>query len=185
MTTHIVYQLTRPISYLLLNHSAGKVYNWRIPFVLALLSAVLLFVCFDVVTIATKDGLIDQLAGFITGLPGFLIAALAAIATFNRPVIDQEMIEGPTITIKVGNTKIENSQLTRRDFLLRLFAYLTVLSIFLVIFVKVAMVVTLPASIALYGQWLFVVVFLLLFWQLLVLLLFGMYYLCERLNMNI
>ena len=88
MTSNIVYQLTRPISYLLLHHPAGKIYNWRIPFVLALLSAVLLFVCLDVATIATKDGLIDQLAGFITGLPGFLIAALAAIATFNRPVID-------------------------------------------------------------------------------------------------
>ena len=184
MTTQITYQLTRPISYLLLNHPAGKIYNWRIPSVLTLISAVLLFVSFDVTTIAAKDGLIDQLTGFITGLPGFLIAALAAIATFNRPVIDQEMIDGPTITIKVGITKIDNSKLTRRDFLLRLFAYLTVLSIFLVVFVKVAMVVTLPATVALYGQWFFVIGFLLLFWQLLVLLLFGMYYLCERLNMN-
>tara|TARA_Y100000310_G_scaffold345868_1_gene472047 strand:+ start:18389 stop:18946 length:558 start_codon:yes stop_codon:yes gene_type:complete len=184
MTSQIAYQLTRPISYLLLHHPAGKIYNWRIPSVLTLISTVLLFLCFDVATVAAKDGLIDQLAGFITGLPGFLIAALAAIATFNRPVIDEEMIDSPTITIIVGNTRIDNSKLTRRDFLLRLFAYLTVLSIFLVVLVKVAMVVTLPATIALYGQWFFVIGFLLLFWQLLVLLLFGMYYLCERLNMN-
>jgi len=185
MTSHIVYQLTRPISYLLLHHPAGKIYNWRIPLVLTFLSGSLLYLSFDVTTIAAKDGLIDQLSGFIASLPGFLIAALAAIATFNRPVIDQEMIEGPTITIFIGNIKIENSKLTRRDFLLRLFAYLTVLSIFLVIFVKVAMATTIAINMAVYAQWFFVGVFLLFFWQLLVLLLFGMYYLCERLNMNV
>ncbi|MGB0833337.1 MAG: hypothetical protein ACPGR2_02335 [Psychrobium sp.] len=184
----IFYQLTRPISYLFLKHEAGKVYNWQIPLVLASISVAFLLCVSDIRDVAGQDGLIENLTGFVISLPGFLIAALAAIATFNRPVIDQEMIDAPVIDIKAGNTELKAQALTRRDFLLRLFSFLTVDSIFLVIYAKVGSIVSVPSWLVSHyhiAEWFFVAGFFVIFWQLLTLLLFGMYYLCERLNLNL
>ena len=184
---NIIYQLTRPISYLFLKHDAGKIYNWQIPFFLSALTLFLLGFSSNVVAIAGDTGLVQELSGFVGGLPGFLIAALAAIATFNRPMIDQEMIESPRIDIKIGNLELDDQTLTRRDFLLRLFSYLTVLSIALVIFEKVGSAVGVPkyfVSTLHIAEWTFTAIYTIFFWQLLVLLLFGLYYLCERLNLN-
>lgn len=183
----IVYQLSRPISYLFLNHDAGKVYNWQIPIVLTVFSLLGLVCLVDLDGILGNEGLLSEITSFVSNLPGFLIAALAAIATFNRPMIDQEMIDAPTIDIKVGNTELTNQSLTRRDFLLRLFSFLTVNSIFLVLYAKVGLAVSLPdfldSSLHI-AEWVFVAVFVLVFWQLITLLMFGMYYLAERLNLN-
>lgn len=184
----IFYQLTRPISYLFLKHPAGKIYNWQIPCILTSISMFLLYLLVDIKAVIGSGGLIEELTGFVISLPGFLIAALAAIATFNRPVIDQEMIDAPTIDIKIGNTELTDEPLTRRDFLLRLFSFLTVDSIFLIIYAKVGSVISVPdfleSQIHL-TEWFFVSFFMVIFWQLLTLLLFGMYYLCERLNLNL
>ncbi|GAB2997893.1 hypothetical protein [Psychrosphaera aestuarii] len=184
----IFYQLTRPISYLFLNHDSGKVYNWKIPSICTFFTLLGLYCLVGLENVAGKDGLLAELSGFIVGLPGFLIAAIAAIATFNRPVIDQEMINAPTINVKVGESKIEDMKLTRRDFLLRLFSYLTVLSIFLVIYQKLGLLTSVPTlltSTFYIAEWFYVSVFFLFFWQLLTLILFGLYYLCERLNLNL
>lgn len=184
----IFYQLTRPISYLFLKHDSGKVYNWKIPSFFTLITLFALYCFVGLENVAGDKGLLAELSGFIVSLPGFLIAALAAIATFNRPIIDQEMIDAPTIDVKVGESGIEDMKLTRRDFLLRLFSYLTVLSIFLIIYQKIGSVLPVPSLLAsAYNvtEWLYVSVFFLFFWQLLILLLFGLYYLCERLNLNL
>jgi hypothetical protein len=184
---NIIYQLTRPISYLFLKHEAGKVYNWKIPLLLSVFTLTLFALVSNTQTLAGNGGLIQSISNFVSGLPGFLIAALAAIATFNRPMIDQEMIDSPTIDIKIGNLELEDQTLTRRDFLLRLFSYLTVLSIALVIFEKVGSSIGVPVNLVsewYLAEWFFSAIYVLFFWQLLVLLLFGLYYLCERLNLN-
>ncbi|MGL1958325.1 MAG: hypothetical protein OCD00_13515 [Colwellia sp.] len=184
----IFYQLTRPISYLFLNHPSGKVYNWKIPLFFTIVTVTFLYFLVGIERVLNETGLIIELSDFIGNLPGFLIAALAAIATFNRPIIDQEMIDAPTIDVKVGEVKIDEMKLTRRDFLLRLFSYLTVLSIFLIIYQKVGYVVSVPEMFLTDFQiveWLFIAGYFLFFWQLLVLLMFGLYYLSERLNLNI
>lgn len=184
----IRYQLTRPISYLFLKHPAGKVYNWVIPSILTSLSLPILYWGVGLNSVLGSNGLIAELSNFVVSLPGFLIAALAAIATFNRPVIDQEMIDAPTIDIKAGNTELKNQPLTRRDFLLRLFSFLTVDSIFLIIYAKIGAITSVPSLLESkyhIAEWVFIGLFLVIFWQLLTLLLFGMYYLCERLNLNL
>lgn len=184
----IIYQLTRPVSYLLLKHPAGKVYNWIIPLMLTALSLTILLLLAEISDVIGQNGLVENLTDFVISLPGFLIAALAAIATFNRPIIDQEMIDAPTIDIKAGNTELEDQALTRRDFLLRLFSFLTVDSIFLIIYAKIGAITSVPSFLEteyFIAEWFFVGIFLTMFWQLLTLLLFGMYYLCERLNLNL
>ena len=184
----IFYQLTRPVSYLLLKHPAGKVYNWIVPMLFALVSIFCLYVGVGIEGIVGVNGLIAQVSDFVVSLPGFFIAALAAIATFNRPVIDQEMINAPTIDIKVDQATLSDQPLTRRDFLLRLFSFLTVESIFLTIYAKVGSLVSVPQFLDTSLQvvdWIYVSIYLVFFWQLIILLLFGMYYLCERLNLNL
>lgn len=184
----IIYQLTRPVSYLLLKHPAGKVYNWIIPLMLTALSLTILLLLAEISDVIGQNGLVENLTDFVISLPGFLIAALAAIATFNRPIIDQEMIDAPTIDIKAGNTELEDQALTRRDFLLRLFSFLTVDSIFLIIYAKIGAITSVPSFLEteyFIAEWFFAGIFLTIFWQLLTLLLFGMYYLCERLNLNL
>ena len=184
----IYYQLTRPISYLFLKHEDGKIYNWIVPLFLMTISIVILYFACGLENVIRENGLIAELSGFISSLPGFLIASLAAIATFNRPIIDQEMINAPVIDIKVGNTELKDEPLTRRDFLLRLFAFLTVDSIFLILYSKIGLLGTVPnffTSNFHIAEWIFISGFFLIFWQIIVLLLFAMYYLCERLNLNL
>jgi hypothetical protein len=184
----ILYQLTRPISYLFLKHPAGKVYNWIIPLILTVISLTILVLLAEIGDVVGERGLVENLTDFVINLPGFLIAALAAIATFNRPIIDQEMIDAPTIDIKAGNIELEDLALTRRDFLLRLFSFLTVDSIFLIIYAKIGSIASVPSFLETQyhiAEWFFASIYLMIFWQLLTLLLFGMYYLCERLNLNI
>lgn len=60
--------------------------------------------------------------GFLQTMPGFFVAALAAIATFNNPAMDSAMLGNPP-------RDANNNAMTRRRFLSQAFAYLTFLSL--------------------------------------------------------
>lgn len=122
-----------------------------------------------------KDGgFIKSISGFVSNLPGFYIAALAAIATFNREQIDYPLIgTNGTPFIKITRTK-ENGRivdtqekLTRRLFLCMLFSFLTALSICIVIFNAfiTPLINILNNDIA---NWCYIIIFLFLTWQMLV-----------------
>jgi len=75
-------------------------------------------------------------------LVGFFIAALAAVATFDRPSMDDPMAgTPPTLTIVEKNTPYE-IKLSRRVYLSQLFGYLTVISIVTYAIGSLAQVVT-------------------------------------------
>ena len=64
-------------------------------------------------------------------LPGFYIAALAAIATFQAPTMDTAL-DGRAATLKSSEHGIDSERkLTRRRFLCLLFGYLSFLSLIL------------------------------------------------------
>ncbi|EOC0041980.1 hypothetical protein ACI0X2_004058, partial [Cronobacter turicensis] len=116
-------------------------YDWIAPFFLTLFSLGY-FYLFNISekTIIEDGGVIKTIASFISNLPGFYIAALAAIATFNREQIDHPLINdkgSPSIDVRVtkenGHVVNTTEPLTRRLFLCMLFAYLTALSIFIII----------------------------------------------------
>ncbi|WP_282077165.1 hypothetical protein [Epibacterium ulvae] len=66
-------------------------------------------------------------------LPGFFIAALAAVSTFQRPEMDVAMPEPcPTIEIRIDG-KYLPYDVTRRMFLSYLFSYLTILTFLIVL----------------------------------------------------
>ncbi|ALT79063.1 hypothetical protein AT984_19585 [Paucibacter sp. KCTC 42545] len=74
------------------------------------------------------SGVINKVLGFIQSLPGFYLAALAAVATFNNPDMDRLMPGTPPTARILYNGKLITVELTRRRMLCIMFAYLTVLS---------------------------------------------------------
>ena len=123
--------LLRPLAFITIKHpdSTPSWIIWRIPF----LSAILLlgttkYFSFNV-DVFSGSGLISHLLGFFQNLPGFYIAALAAIATFqNEDML--KLMPGVPPTMKVlVHGGLEVVRLTRRRFLSSMFGYLTVLSI--------------------------------------------------------
>ncbi|WP_431494854.1 hypothetical protein [Pseudomonas brassicacearum] len=127
-------QMLQPVSYLAIRHPQKWKVDWLFPGLVAL--ACTFFSVGDgwVADIYRASGPVSLLLGFFSSLPGFYIAALAAIATFGRNDIDNILPE-PTPTVKLM-TRGENIlvKLTRRRFLAMLFAFLTCESIALVLY---------------------------------------------------
>lgn len=189
---NIFHHLLRPFGYLSIKGVNGKLlYDWITPLILTLLSFLFFYISgFPVNKLLENDGLIKSLSSFIGSLPGFYIAALAAIATFNRKQIDYPLINdngNPYIYITgvKENGKIYQAKedLTRRLFLCMLFSFLTALSILIIVFNAFVMpVVTFKESYPITIT--FLSVYLFLTWQLLVTTFFGLYYLGDRIHMN-
>jgi hypothetical protein len=126
-------QMLQPLAYLAIRHPQKWKIDWLYPVAIAL-------VCTWFSTddnwksdIYRSSGPISLMLGFLSSLPGFYIAALAAIATFGRNDIDNLLPE-PTPTVKLS-MRGENIliKLTRRRFLAMLFSFLTCESIALVL----------------------------------------------------
>ncbi|HEM8686258.1 hypothetical protein R1917_09720 [Citrobacter koseri] len=184
--------LAKPFGYLFIKGIGGKAaYDWAAPTGLTLLTAAY-FCLFNITpaVLLSDSGFVKTVTSFISNLPGFYIAALAAIATFNREQIDHPLISNtgtPSIDVKVTkeNGRVINSQepLTRRLFLCMLFAFLTALSIIIVMLnALVAPLFTVHNNI--YFQVIYLLLFTFSTWQLLVSTFFGLYYLGSRIHLN-
>lgn len=183
--------LLRPFAYLRIDHRLKWKIDWLLPMVLSLF-------CTIVVVIANKrgggvvfgdTGLTAKVLGFVQNLPGFYIAALAAIATFNRSDIDRHMPEpAPVMAISLRGTSTR-IKLTRRRFLCAMFAFLTAESILLTLLAIGGIFIADPVrgllaneTARMAAKYAFVFAFLTLFWQMLVASFWGLYYLGERLH---
>ncbi|MCK9715008.1 hypothetical protein LT722_20400 [Pseudomonas syringae pv. syringae] len=127
-------QICQPLSYLAIQHPQKWKIDWLFP---ALAAVICVYFSADEAwqTAAYRTGgPISMLLGFFQCLPGFYIAALAAIATFGRTDID-DILPEPAPTVKL-TTRGENIliKLTRRRFLAMLFSFLTCESIVLVLY---------------------------------------------------
>lgn len=122
-------RLSHSLIYLSIRHKS----KWRYDYLYPALSAVLAgsFILFGPVdiNISGDRGLLDQANNLVGILVGFFIAALAAVATFDRPSMDEPMAGVPP-TMPVREKGVSYSvPLSRRIFLSQLFGYLTVLSV--------------------------------------------------------
>lgn len=129
----LLAQLSRPFSYLTIKHELKWQMDWLIPGIVSITATTAVLLLWPSINIYGDSGIISRVLSFIQNLPGFYIAALAAIATFGRSDIDSTMPE-PTPTI------IENRMgrpspipLTRRRFLCMMFAFLTAECVTLII----------------------------------------------------
>ncbi|MBK5415035.1 hypothetical protein [Pseudomonas sp. TH31] len=126
-------QMLQPLSYLAIRHPQKWKVDWLFPIAISLICTWFSIGADWKSEIYRTSGPVSLLLGFLSGLPGFYIAALAAIATFGRNDIDNLLPE-PTPTVKL-TTRGENIlvKLTRRRFLAMLFSFLTCESISLVL----------------------------------------------------
>lgn len=188
---YILHQLLRPFGYLNIKGVSGKfIYDWAIPFALSCLSMIYLYAATTPKVLLSSDGFLKNTISFISILPGFYIAALAAIATFNRKQIDDPLISDngtPYIYVKGvkenGKPYRTKEDMTRRLFLCMLFSFLTAESILLIMLHNFASpLLSTATNIYCLGVYLFI--FLLILWQLLVTTFFGLYYLGDRIHMS-
>lgn len=177
----IVYQLSRPFSYLRIKHEDKWIYDWAAPLILTLLTCGVAFNFIPLEKLVAKDGLISELTSFVSNLPGFFIAALAAVATFNKNDIDQLMANPPKISI-LHHGSFLMVEMTRRRFLCVLFSYLTAVSIFLVIGARIGLSITISSEYYTALSWLGFSVFSFVLWQMILATVLGLYYLGERLH---
>ncbi len=87
----MLWNLLRPLSYLCIEHKLKWKVDWLYPLLLAAISTAVVFSLkqFGSVSLYADSGIISKVLSFVQGLTGFYIAALAAIATFNKTDIDK------------------------------------------------------------------------------------------------
>jgi hypothetical protein len=131
----LLYQLTRPLAYLVIRDHA----KWKVDWILPLTMMVLTTFAYRILPVRPvifgPKGVLSQMSGLLAILPGFYIASLAAIATFNKENMDLYLPPPtPTVNVKVRGISFP-IELTRRRMLSLLFGYLTFISllIFLII----------------------------------------------------
>lgn len=122
------YQLSRGLAYLRIQHTEMRPYRVYLPWLLTLgMVAVLALLPAKPIYLG-KDGLLASVLAVAATLPGFYFAGLAAVATFGEPNMNLPMPNpAPVLNMRVGGGVVP-TELTRRQFLAYLFAYLVVLS---------------------------------------------------------
>lgn len=127
--------LLRPFDYLRIQHDSKSGLDWKAPFyaTAVLTIAFVLLNHLSKIDLFSAAGLTQKILGFVQSLPGFYIAALAAIATFNKADIDFVMPSpAPKLPVKIKG-KLHEIDLTRRRFLCAMFAFLTAESLIIII----------------------------------------------------
>lgn len=180
--------LLRPLDYLKVRHSSKVRYDFWLPISVAIIFTVVLILLPVQVPILGSNGLISIFTGLLQILIGFYIASLAAVATFDREIMDSAMAgKPPTLKRKIDNED-EVEELTRRRFLSLMFGYLSLLSFFLyflgtfINLVAPSLLTLVPIKILPYLKWGVVFAFLFLASNLFITTLLGLYYMSDRIH---
>jgi hypothetical protein len=127
----LTYELTRWLGYFRIRHPQMSLYTKVLPLFIGAALAVLCTVMPKPIVIAGDNGLLAGILQMFANMPGFYVAALAAVATFNKPGMDEPMPKPtPTIEMRVRGRSVD-VDLTRRVFLSYLFSYLTTVCLFI------------------------------------------------------
>lgn len=132
------YELTRWWTYRRIKHPKMHQYVWTVPLMITGIITAGMVMLPVSPSISGKDGVLDTVVQVAAILPGFFLAALAAVSTFQRPEMDVDMPSpAPEVKLRIGADTIETT-VTRRMFLSYLFSYLTIVSLALVAFCTLA-----------------------------------------------
>lgn len=133
-------------------------------------------------------GILAALIGLLQILPGFYLTALAAVATFNRPDMDQLMPKPvPTVRISISGINQE-VELTRRRMLAMLFGYLTFICFGLYLLTLASQIAApsvesiVPKHLHIWVVAVFSMLFNFMFGQLVFITMFGLYQLSDRMH---
>lgn len=179
--------LFSPLRYLKAKNDHKFAWDWTVPTVVAVLTVIFLYLLPKPVAILGDRGLIYWVNELLQILVGFYIASLAAVASFDRPSLDQP-IEGDGVKLKVwrAGDLIERS-LSRRAFISLMFGYLSLLS--MALYCAGVLVSLLEENIRLinpltlsYVRAVFVFIYSFFFAQMLSITLVSLFYLSDRIH---
>lgn len=124
------FEISRPFHFITINHASRNFVIIYIPLALCALTFLpFITIADEVPQIFNSGGLIDRLYPMLSILPGFYLAALAAVASFNSEKLDK-LMPSPTPTIAcLYKHRLILMDLTWRRFLSLLFSYLTAVSL--------------------------------------------------------
>lgn len=183
-----IKQLLTPLNYLRIQHSQKYLFDYFIPLVIALILLMGLMASLIPINIFGNNGLISVITGLIQILVGFYIAALAAVATFQKEGLDSFLAgEGATLFVKRQGI-IKPVQLTRRKFVCYLFGYLAFVGIALYFIgsasnlISESLKATIPISCLFIAKWFFVFCYLFASSNLVITTLLGLHYLTDRIH---
>lgn len=186
--------LLRPLAYLTIRHPSNLpvLVNWGVPVLLAAISvAVVGLFAKTSVDVWGVAGVVSRLLGFIQNLPGFYIAALAAVATFGG--IDmKKLMPGtpPTMNTPYNGKMLPQMALTRGLFLTSMFAYLTALSLLLTLTAVAGLALAesvksmVPVNLYPFLKTFATFTYLMFVAQLVCVTFWGLYYLGERMHLS-
>lgn len=183
----------RPFSFLKIKHPTFffPIILWATPIFLSLAFISLIFLIDKNINVWGSLGLIEKTSSFVQSLPGFYIAALAAVATFGNRSLDKTMPgTAPTLSIPFNGGWIENEPLNRRLFLTSMFAYLTTLSIILTLCCILSLLAApsiksiMPGNILIYFKYIIFFIFSVFISQLFIISFVGISYLGEKMHLS-
>ncbi|HCE9671638.1 hypothetical protein [Pseudomonas aeruginosa] len=176
-------QIFRPLLYLRIIHPQKWKTDWAYPIVLAIPYNLTTIYFKGVSWLSNSEKSLSFILGFLQTLPGFYIAALAVVASFGRRGMDQYISGTTPLSKQIIHGEIVEIKLTRRRFLAMLFSYLTFLSIVMVVMTFIHLEIKLstpPSNLALGIFAAFHAIYSILFFQLVVVTLWGVYYMGYR-----
>lgn len=182
----MLYQISRPWAYITIKGRDKQFYDLMLPAIFSLAATIIAITSKGAINHFGPGGIISGFTSFIQNLPGFFIAALSVVATFQKAEMDY-LLAQPTPTIEIRSDGRNGPiRLTRRRFLGLLFSFLTaqsiaitVIGIFLTSYSgHVAQTIAESAKIYLFAATLFIYLFLV--FQMITITLWGLYYLSER-----
>lgn len=193
----VAYQLARPFAFPRIHHRHMAIYTLLLPIAITVVGVAVFYLLPVRPGLFGAGGLVPSVLSVMGNLPGFFIAALAAVATFSKDSMDHELPdEGAPRLWMMSGLDGEYVKLTRRVFLCHLFAYLSATS-FCVIAISLSTGAVAPSIVsAMSGiafgvvaiavaKGLFLFVFLFLLATILIISLYGMYYLVERMHQSV
>lgn len=184
-------RILKALDYLRIRHPAKYKYDYFIPAALTVVSVSTLYLLPINVSIFGQQGIISAVTGLLQILTGFYIASLAAVATFDKPGMDDVMPGDKPMKLRVTKKgERTDEELTRRRLLCLMFGYMAFLSILLYFVGNGAMLLTenmrsiIPVKWHDLSKWFFVTGYLFCVSNLMITTCLGLYYMIDRIHQH-
>ncbi|WP_298580643.1 hypothetical protein [uncultured Luteimonas sp.] len=182
MSVAVLKQLVTPLSYLRIT-SARHEKLWVDLLYPAAAAAIVTLVWArwpEAMPFRGGDGLLSGVGSFMQVLVGFYVAGLAAVATFPRKSLDQDMV----------GIQFKGKPLPRRQFLSYMFGYLALVSLAMLVAhllraVPTAVLSNISDPVGFHlAKGAFVFVYQFMFWQMILITLLGIHFLAYRIHVD-
>lgn len=182
MSVVVLKQLLTPLSYLRIKSDRNEKLWVDVVYPGVIAAAVTgVWVCWpSVMTFRGGEGLLSGIGSFMQVLVGFYVAGLAAVATFPRKTLDEDMV----------GIKFKSEALARRRFLSYMFGYLALLSLVMLIAhllrsIPTAILTSIENPHVFFSvKAMFVFGYQFIFWQMILITLLGIHFLAYKIHVD-